>query len=319
MDRQTYHELDLDSLLLEQRVENPVEYIFNDVPMEEILYGRETSAAGLMASADIYLPALGYYNSMKRFSEAGDIDGIIGTASELGESGHPVSAYLCERIANMLRRFIPEHTLPVMEHDLSRLGKLLESMWGMCLEHTLKDLYAGIGMLMSRWCQHHHRHEEARQVLSVLVRHFHKEHDKLSEANSLNDYGLQFILDERWSEAIPLFEQASEICLGIDEEIGYAIARSNYWICRFRCDPVDTLAQNEPELLTLAYTLMKTGDKVWHARKPFSLLARVEENRGNVSGAIEYARLALAADKTVGTHYAQEDEAYLRRPKRKKG
>ena len=119
------------------------------------------------------------------------------------------------------------------------------------------------------------------------------------------------MLEGRFSEAIPLFEEAARMFEQLNITFQYANSRANYWICRVNLDDIDNPEGLEAELKTLLKILSQSGQ--WHERKPLILLAQIEERRGNIKEAIDLMEQAIKSCRGSNTLYPEQDVIYLGR------
>ena len=116
------------------------------------------------------------------------------------------------------------------------------------------------------------------------------------------------MLEGRFSEAIPLFEEAARMFEQLNITFQYANSRANYWICRVNLDDIDDMEGIEAELKALLKILSQSGQ--WHERKPLILLAQIEERRGNIKEAIDLVEQAIKSSRYSNTHYPEQDVIY---------
>jgi tetratricopeptide (TPR) repeat protein len=217
---------------------------------------------------------------------------------------------MCYRLTASIKDLVPNCPNPCLEHDLTPLGPLLEEMWQLALRAEEKSLQQELGTVFYRWYEHYQHYEDARGVLAVLLEISRERGDRTNEAVMLNNFAFEYVLEEKWQEAIPLFEEAATIFRDNSDEYEYANARANYWTCRFECADLENLEEVEEELRTLRDILTRrTG---WHARKPLILLAKIEERRGSTQPAIRFVEQAIESCKGSNTRYPELDASYLR-------
>ena len=134
---------------------------------------------------------------------------------------------------------------------------------------------------------------------------------RVSEAVTLNNFAFEYQLEQRWGEAMPLFHQAADMFKQAGNPLQHANSRANYWMCRFAIGDVKEMDDIEIEVKELAETIGHHGS--WIERKPLILLAHIEEQRGNVVGAIDFVNRAIASARDSGTRFPEIDGEYLDR------
>ena len=286
--------------------EEPGELVFDDEPLEGILYGEEARGP---TRANLFWPGLVWVRGIAAACGAGNIQEAVTRASEVTASGYTLTPGMCRDLAAIIKAIVPGHPNPILEHDLSRLGPLVGEMWSLALREKDKALKDALGIPLHRWYEHHRQYDLARRILTVLIELCREQHNEPVEAILLNNLAFDYLLEERLQEAIPLFEQAAALfkAHGVDYE--YANARANYWTCRFESGDVDDLEGVEAELETLGRTLAKRSG--WHARKPLILLAKVREREGRIEAAMSLVEQAIASAEGSGTRYPEQDARYL--------
>jgi tetratricopeptide (TPR) repeat protein len=253
--------------------------------------------------------------ALKRVREIGDLltsgkpEEAIQKASELCENGYSLSTGACSALAVMVRAIVPDMVNPLMEWDLSGLERLLRRLWDHAVKYQEEDLLDLIGTSMYRWYEHHRRYEESRHVLEVLIRICREQKNRVGEAVLINNFAFEFLLEGRFKEAMPLFAKAEAMFREEGQRFEQANARVNWLECRFGCNALDGMEQIEEELDALLAILETGGTRKMH--KPFILLARIEERRGNLDRAIELVELAIQAGKNSRTRFPETDALYL--------
>ena len=288
------------------------EYFFDDEPLEQILYDKCPEGPTV---ANLYLQVREFVARIENACNDGHIQDAIAIASELGRSGIPISIEVCSRLVVIMIGIVPSCPNPIITFDLLPLEPLLAQIWMMALEKENKALQLHVGPVLYRWQEHYGRYHEARQVLTRLIEINREIKNHFDEALYLNNFAFDYMLEDRFSEAISLFEEAARMFERLGIAFQYANSRANYWTCRFNLDDIDDLEGIEAELKTLLKIVRKSGQ--WHERKPLILLAQIEERRGNIKEAIDLVEQAIKSCSDSNTHYPEEDVIYLDRLQKK--
>jgi tetratricopeptide (TPR) repeat protein len=303
-------------LVIGQKKEpEPEAYLFDDVPLEQILYGDRDESRP--TKANLFFPALSQFHAVEQVYRDGQIQLAVNKAAELAETGYPFSLRMCYCVAAILSDLIPHYPNPVLHYDLTGLGPLLVKLWDTVMKSDQIALQERIGQMFYRWHEHYGQYGEARQILTVMLDISRKTKNRTDEANFLNNYAFEFYLEGRYAEALPIFEQAAKLFDDCRDVVNTANARANVLSCLIELGNFECIEQTENELAIITQVLEKST--FWHQRKPFILRARIEECRGNIDRAIELVQEAIKRTDNKKTWYPVIDRQYLRRLKRKWG
>ena len=292
----------------EEKVEKSGDFLFDDEPLEQILYGQNPNRGP--TRANLYLSALECVRRIRRAYLDENIRDALEKAAELSSKAYPISKRMCFSLAVIMKGIVPNYPNPIIEFDLSALRPLLEQMWNLALRTEDKELQQEVGVPLSRWYEHHHRYQDARRVLRRLIELGQEKRNPIDEAIMLNNFAFEYLLEERWQDAIPFFEKATKIFKENADTSQYANSRANYWICRVECDNFEEAEKVETEVKVIAKLLDK--NTAWHTRKPLILLAKIEEKRGNINAAIRLVKRAIRACEKSNTRYPELDAKYLK-------
>ena len=286
------------------------EIVFDDQPLEAILYGQD---GGGPTPATLFGRARELVGFVRDYYRAGGTEAVIDQCKLLAGHDISISSGLGFELAAVLTTIIPQYPNPVLRFNLAPLRPLLEKIWAMALENENNTLRQRIAAPFYRCCEHYGDYKKARQVLRWLLERNRYNGDQLDEAVTLNNHAFEYLLEGRFQEALPEFEQAANLFQALANPAQSANSRANYWICKFESSELDATDQVEAELKSLAEIL--TQARYWQARKPIILLGRVAERRGDLEEAILWAQKAVEACKGSGTRYAETDEQYLQQLK----
>jgi len=293
-------------LLQEERVKRSTEFVFDDEPLEQILYGKEL---GGPTSASLYLPALKYIQGISHALRNRKINDAAEKASELKEKGYPICAAMCFELASIIRDIVPAYPNPVMELDLSDLGDLVDTIWDTAKKSKDNNLQDAAGTVIYHWYEHYQRYEDARQILGRLIEICREQGNQNDEAIMINNLAFEYLLEGRYEKATPMFGKASEILRQNGDMYQAANSRANHWECRFNTEVIEEVVCAETELREISNIL---GDRLGrHARKPLILLARIEAHRGNIEQAIRLVQRAISVCENSKTRYPELDTEYL--------
>ncbi len=201
-----------------------------------------------------------------------------------------------------------------LNSNMLLLGPLLRKLWQDALLMDEKDLMKKAGFVLSHWCENHGLYQKSREVLGRLKLLYRELVDRPEEAGTVNGLGFTYLLEEKWKEAVPYFEEAASEFNKMHQTFRYANARCNYWTCRFELGDMGDLDETEKELKELSAIL--NGEGRWHERKPLILRAKLEEKKGNIDKAIILAMQAIKVTQKGETRYPEFDGEYLEQLRR---
>lgn len=297
-----------------EKMEESKEFNFDDEPLGQILYGQNPNNGP--TPANLYLPAIEYVQRIaESFYKHRNTRNVVERAFELSRKGYPISKTSCFELATIMNRIVPDYPNPLIEFDLSDLRLLLEQMWNCALRTEDKELQEEVGTSLYRWYEHYCLHEAARKVLTTMIQNYRSQRNHHSEAVMINNFAFEYLLEGRYQEAIPFFENAAKIFMEYDDTYQHANSRANYWICRFECGDLEEVAEIETDMKTIAENLSE--GIYWHRRKALILFAKIEEQRRNIFNAIKFVKEAIECCKESNTRYPELDRKYLEHLKRK--
>jgi tetratricopeptide (TPR) repeat protein len=291
--------------------EGPVEYLFDDEPLDRILYGdsgQEMDCAG-PTRANLFFPAVSHIKGIEQLLEMGLDQEAIDKAAEIGAADNPLPAATAQRLLFLLDYLFPNHPKPVVRGNVGSLGILLEKLWDLALESKNEVFVYYSGTKLYRWYEYQRRFDDARHIVGHLMEQCRMKGLRQDEAVMINNYGFDYLLEERWDEAIPYFETAAGMFEECGDGFNHANARANYWTCFVESRLSDIDEVHVEELRNLAEILKCSSS--WHRRKPLISLARVEERRGNLTEAVKLVEQAIALADDGKITYPDEDRLYL--------
>jgi tetratricopeptide (TPR) repeat protein len=288
--------------------EDQMEFVFDDEPLEHILYGIGERGP---TSASLYDADRRCVREIRAALKQGSIEAAINSCAALAARDSPISVGMCSQLAAILRAIIPQVPNPILPGDLGPLRPLLEKIWETAVEKQHVDLQKAIGSPLYRWYEHHGIYNKAHGILGRLLEISAEQGDLFEEAICWNNLGFEHLLEGRFKEAMPHFDRAARLFEQIGDQAQCANSRSNRWICRFELGITENLDQVETELQKLAELLGRW--RFWQARKPLILLARISEQRGRIREAVELVKRAIQSAARSGTRYPEADAEYLGR------
>lgn len=291
------------------------ELYFDDESLDDILYSKKRSGQGLTL-ANLYLRTNQQYKELIRAASHAGVSQAVNILEQLGRSNHlPMSVDMATEIAGVLRRIIPDYPLATLPCDLSGLRPLLEKLWRMATEAGNTQLVGRLSSPLFRWYEHHGEYEQARQVLRYFIDGAKATGNRHDEGVHINNFAFEFLLEKRWEEGLRWFRKAVKIFDEVGDRSGFQNARANCLLCRLEFDETADLASMETEIKEIQGVLASGSH--WQQRKPFFLLAKVEEARGNLKQAVKWARKATACTQPAKSRYHTLDRCYLAELKKK--
>lgn len=309
---------EIEALLSDQAAANKMddktaELYFDDEPLENVLYQKD---AGSASCANLFLPSRRHIKNLEKACIGRNLPEIISAISELETNRIEISVETYKRIADLMAYVFPYYPNPIMSEDLSIFRPFFERIWELAIAKKEEALKIKGGPLLFRWYEHHGEYENAKKVLDHLVELYRKKGDRYWEGVMVNNFAFENLLEERWSEAIPIFDQAATIFKLANISFDYENSIANYWTCRFALNDFGNINETRTEIEKLA--IFFKGKGLWHERKPLIILARIEEMEGNFNKAIELVESAIESAKNSNTRYPEIDGKYLVQLKKRK-
>lgn len=281
-------------------------FLWDDESLENLLCGVESSGP---RPANLFLPTLRCVEEIFQIYRLGDISMTLSMISALGFKRPLLSLGIARKLEQVMRGIIPQYPLPVIRFDLWALSPLVETIWEFAVEMNEKSLFKEIGNSLYRWFEHLHQYEAARRILQIMIAETEKDGSNFDKAFLINNFAYEYLLEERYLEAAPLFEKAANLFDEAGIRFETANARANYWLCRTADREDFKLAVLEEELPEIEKILVNKED--WRGRKPFILRARIAEERGDLPGAIFMVQQAIKLGERSNTQYPELDRQYL--------
>jgi len=292
-------------VLIEQEMSGK-KLVCDDEPLDAFLHGAETNGPTV---ANLFLMPAAYVDNIQKLNAEGHTHKVIAMAAELTGKDYPLSLKICYDLVRILAPLIPQYPKPILLHDITPLGPLFEKIWSVAKETKDLVLQEGSGQVLYRWYEHHQSFKEARRILTALMDVLQHKGDSISIAFLTNNYGFEYALEDRWQEAMPFFQQAAELFGRNNDEMNHANARANFFMSKIECGDFTFVEQHTEELENLNKKLENAGP--WQKRKPWILLAKIEEHRGNIKEAIRLAESAIETVSNSATKYPELDGEYL--------
>ena len=284
-----------------------LQFFFDDEPLQSILYGEPTEGP---TQANLYLPIRERVEKILIAYKDGYIQEAIQQAALLASSGSDISIGMYCEITEIMRSIVPDYTKAIIKYDLTPLQLLLEQIWRQSLEVKDKGLQKSVGTPLYRWYEHHEKYHDARMILRKLIRIYREEKSQTMEAILTNNLAFEYWLEGKKDDAVKWFKTAELIFQKDHDTFNVANSRVNYLMCKFDLNDLDDTEEIESELKELAKMLSSSG--LWHERKPWILLAKLEERRGKIEEAINLVKRAIESSKDSNTWYSKQDEVYLK-------
>jgi len=288
--------------------EDDLQIFSDDEPLDPILYGKHCQGP---TRAGIFQDARESVDRIKRFYIEGKMPDMLQEAFDLGNSDFPLSERLSLELAAILKEIVPDYPNPANHVDLSLLVPMADRVWNFALSSGDPDLQDKAGSPIYRCYEHNRQFDSARRVLEKLLEIARRETNGLSEAVLINNYAFEYLLEERWQDAVSIFEEAANQFKESGDSFEWANARANYWICRLEIDRQACIGACEKELPKIEKFFAERCD--WRLRKMLVIRARIEEYRGRLNSAVKLLQKAVKAARDTNTCYPEIDGAYMQR------
>jgi tetratricopeptide (TPR) repeat protein len=288
--------------------------IYDDEPLGSILY--KESGPG-PSPASIFLTAYPRIAEIEEMMAAGQDANALSGMVDLIEARLPFSDRAALIFVRFISRFFPSNPKPIVTLSHHAWESILREYFDMGRKHRNSLLTTESGELLYRWLESAGRYAEAREVLRLLLRGSRERGDLIREALWTNNLGYEYLLEGMWYRAEPYFTRSVRLFEGLGIETEVANIEVNILTCRFETEELDKFQQLESQVKDAGHRLCRRRD--WRRRKVFSLLANLEERRGNLHRAIRWARCAVYAAKDVPTQLHSEDMSYFQHLERQTG
>ena len=291
---------------------NEIQLVFDDEPLERILYGDDLPGA---TPADVFMPVKKMmYEIRSSFAEE-DFANLLRQLSGLLDADLRISVSIYKEILDQLRSFVPQNPNPELKYELSGVSPILEKIWDFARQGDDYSFRDTAGNALYRCYEHCHLYGKARVILQEMVQTEIQRHQASGEAVYTNNLAFEYLFEQKWKEAAPLFENAAQIFFNLEDIFNWANSRANYWTCAVEFAELEELETAEEELHDIAEILRKIEN--WRERKPHMVLARIHERKGNIEQAIFFVQKAISCAKDSGTKWPKLDELYLRELRKK--
>jgi hypothetical protein len=296
--------LDLGALLA--RRPKPPGLVFDDEPLEAILYGEAspgpTAPIGFAAAHAEGTAILGLL-AAGRHAEG------VERAVNLLEGTDAVPLETLASLSAWLGAQIPETPWPRVRDPAIDYGRMLRPLYRRSGELLAGELRGQVAIRLYRWLEAAGGYAEAREVILELLGVARRQRRAMDEAALTNNLGYEYLMEGNWEAAQPWFEKAERRfgILGLAVEV--ANVASNGLICRFERLGAGAAEPLRPRIEAVLGVLEEASD--WRRRKPLILLARLEAQCGHLRAAIRLAQRAVTATRGLATLHRRHDQRYL--------
>ncbi len=283
-------------------------FVFDDEPLEAILYGDLHPNPG-PSSADAFIESRSKLTIVKEVMAQKDNERALIQIVELLETKKPIPIEMLYGVVSYLIHFIPDYPCPIVEEHGIAYNRILGPCFELGCKNQNEDLTNSSGTLLYRWYEGYGFYQQAAGIVSALLNRVSNGEGSARQALLINNLGYEFLLDQRWGEALPYFKRSVEIYERIGDEGEAANIHANELLCELGIHGVEYLVYKKKRLKELTKILRDRSD--WRIRKPLGLLSRVYEFEGKLKYAVKYAHLAAKAGKNIPSHHYVDDKAYL--------
>lgn len=289
-------------------IENKAIY-FDDQSLEYILYGEGNSCSTM---ANRYLFGAVIVNEFIVACQRYDWWTANNTAEQLCQMEEHLSKEHYCRILKMIDSILPSCPRPKPFHfDVGCIMAVISHVWEYAISCDDKNLQNDAGPLLIRLYEYQENYEKALIVAKQLLNNHIQSKNGHKQASILNNYGFILLSQQRWVEALPLFEQAATLYRDLGVGFNHANSLCNYWHCRFMIGDWGVIEETNSILETLTEKLKDS--KSWYERKPLVLHAQLEAHLGNHLKAMQLVAKAIRTSRLSGTTYQDDDRKYLKK------
>ena len=145
--------------------ETPADLVYDDDPIEGILYGRSREPA---TEASIWAPARRFLEELRSGEGAADLNAVLSKCGRFLDDGNPLTPELFNALIEIV--VLPAQMLPATDERQEQLGRLLKSLWCHEVEGQLSPRMMLAGWTYWIWCGRRRNIAEAKEVLASLYR-----------------------------------------------------------------------------------------------------------------------------------------------------
>ena len=277
---------------------------FDDQPLDSLLGaqpGPDPTPASPFAASSHALAAI-----KRATSDQDDTAQALRTAAALFRDGTAVPASAVKDLIVLLRPLIPNVPRPIVVDNGVDYESILDPCYRIAGRGSHPSLTEVSGTLLYRWYESGGHYAEARRIIGELMARARQRRNLLETAVLTNNLGYEYLLEADWPRAEPCFVRAAALFAGIAMPIEVGNTAANRLLCDYALDPDASRDRCERQ----ARELLATLGKDWRRRKPLILLARIEEQRGQLDAAVSLAQQAIEAFEGVASQHRLEDQAY---------
>lgn len=281
----------------------------DDEPLEYILYGEGESCRTM---ANLYLSGSMCIQKLTDARHQYDWELLNEAVEKLSNIKEHLSKDHYYRIIKTVDSFLPSCPNPQpYNFDADRLVVLMKQIWEYAESCNDKNLQNNAGHHLIRLYEYQKKYENALFISSQLLNNHKQAKETQKEASAFNNHGFILLTQQRWTEAIPLFERAVSLYRELKIDFNQANSLCNYWHCRFKLGDWGDIEETNYILELLIEKLEGSGE--WHERKPLILHAQFEEYLGNYRRAMQWVIRAIRSARRSGTRYPEDDRIYLKK------
>lgn len=289
-------------------VDVPDDLVFDDEPIESVLYGHQSSPP---TPSSIFQPAREILIRLRSTSTDTKSEEALQTYIRFLNDGYPVSKELFVSLTSTASSLLPVWPKPLSPDMPHSVGRLMECLWRHANEKGDDELKSIAGIRLWEWYEYTKHYADARIVLLALEDIYRDRYEQTSIPAIINNLAFQFQKECMWKEAIVHFDRAACLANELGLKPDFANSRANYWGCRFELEGIDICGLMVPELRRLGAVLREAKWKAGE-RKVLVLLARAEATLGNHQVGIPLLEQAIALDVSQNSMYLEQDQKLLR-------
>ncbi|MEK6259787.1 MAG: hypothetical protein AABP62_14305 [Planctomycetota bacterium] len=281
-----------------------MDLVYDDEPLEELLYGHVTHGP---SAANLYSP-------FKRLEQA--LSGTDGTAIEQAfreascccESNPTLIPEIVTLLSKLARRCLPQWPKP-LNAALSTAGlQLLEFLWKRSRDAEHRSSILSVGSVLWEWYEYARRPALASEVLEEMIGLCQDQDANETLQGLCNNLAYQRFLLQDWSRSQQAYQSACEIAERAGRRADLLNSRVGWWAARYEEQPNEVAAELVAKLRPVLSEI-RDLNRLLTARKALRYLALAEARLGQGQSALAFVDQAIEIDRQFQSMFLEEDLA----------
>lgn len=181
------------------RGETPASLVYDDDPIEDILYGPSRESA---TEASIFGPARRFLEELRSGEDGLGLNAVLSKSGRFLDDGNPLTPELFTALFEAIVTSKGSEMLPATDETQEQLGRLLKSLWCHEVKRQLSPMMMLAGWTYLLWCGRRREIGEAKEVLNSFYAAAGVNHQEISKLANLQAEQLEAEGDNEGAERI---------------------------------------------------------------------------------------------------------------------